>query len=169
MKKKFLVLVVILVLILSFVVLYRFVFGKPNYLKLDLPFDKDDGKLLGIIQIGGLEADYDYSIVDKYFNTRDFETISLEGEEKYLIIPWDSEVEVYSLSMGKIDEENFSMDKKYIKTMTKPFYITCNVSDIIANSLLRVVKDGKQYSYSPYISLKDGDLVVEDFVLHIQQ
>lgn len=169
MKNKLVVLAVILVLALAFVALYILVLNKPSYLKTDLPFEKDDGKLLGIIQIGGLEEVYDYSIVNKYFNTRDFETISLEGEEKYLIIPRDCEVEVYSLSMGEIDEESISMDETYIKTMTEPFYITCNVSDIIANSLLRVVKDGKQYSYSPYISLRDGSLVVEDFVLHINE
>ncbi len=143
-------------------------FNKPTYLKTDLPFKKDDGKLLGIMYIGGLEEDYDYTIVDRYFNTRDFETVKLEGEEKYLIIPRYCEVEVYSLSMDEVDEEDFVMNEKYIKTMDKPFYITCNVSDIIANSLLRVNKDGNQYSYSPYISLKDGSLVVEDFVLEIE-
>ena len=143
-------------------------FNKPAYLKTELPFKKTDEKHLGIMYIGGLEEDYDYTVVDKYFNTRDFETVELAGEEKYLIIPRDRKVEVYSLSMDEVDEMDFVMKEKYIKTMDKPFYITCNVSDIIANSLLRVNKDGNQYSYSPYISLKDGSLVVEDFVLEIE-
>ena len=99
--------------------------------------------------------------------TKEFETINLDGTEKYLIIPRDCEVQVYSLAMGEVDDD-ILMNETYIKTMTEPFYITCNVSDIIANSLLKVVKDGKQYSYSPYISLKDGSLVVEDFVLNIE-
>ena len=143
-------------------------FNKPTYLRANLPFVKDDGKILGIVYIGGLEEDYDYTVVDKYFNTRDFETIELEGTEKYLIIPREQEVEVYSLSMGEIDEESISMNEKYIKTMNKPFYITCNISDIIANSMIRITKDGTQYSYSPYISLKDGSVVVEEFVLEIE-
>ena len=168
MKKKIIILVAVVVaLLIVFAAMYTLFFSKPSYLKTDLPFEKGDNKLLGIIQIGGLEQDYDYSIVDKYFNTREFDTINLEGEEKYLIIPRDCEVQVYSLAMGEIDD-NITMNETYIQTMTKPFYITCNVSDIIANSLLRVVKDGKQYSYSPYISLMDGSLVVEDFVLHIE-
>jgi len=168
MKKSWIVLIFIVVLITVGVGVYFIFFNKPSYLKMDLPFEKDDGKFLGIIYIGGLEEDYDYTIVDKYFNTREFETVELEGQEKYLIIPRDCKVEVYSLSMDEIDEMDFVMKEKHIKTMDKPFYITCNVSDIIANSMIRVVKDGKQYSYSPYISLKDGSVFVESFVLEVE-
>ena len=167
MKIKNKIMIFIIILLLGVVLIGLGYFNKPSYLKSNLPFKKNDGKLLGIVQIGGLEEDYDYSVVDKYFNTKEFETISLEGTEKYLIIPRDCEVKVYSLAMGEVDDD-ILMNETYIKTMTEPFYITCNVSDIIANSLIRVMKDGKQYSYSPYISLKDGSLVVEDFVLNIE-
>lgn len=165
-KNKIMVFIAILILIGAVLICFAY-FNKPSYLKSNLPFEKNDGKLLGIVQIGGLEEDYKYSLVDKYFKTKEFETINLDGTEKYLIIPRDCEVQVYSLAMGKVDDD-ILMNETYIKTMTEPFYITCNVSDIIANSLLKVVKDGKQYSYSPYISLKDGSLVVEDFVLNIE-
>ena len=168
MKKSWIVTICIIVLIIISIGAYFIFFNAPEYLKTELPFAKDDGKLLGIMYIGGLEEDYDYTIVDEYFNTREFETIELEGKEKYLIIPRDCEVEVYSLSMDEVDEMDFVMNEKYIKTLDNPFYITCNVSDIMANSLLRITKDGKQYSYSPYISLKDGSLVTEDFVLNIE-
>lgn len=168
MKKFCIVLIVLVILVGVSIGIYLIFFNKPAYLKTELPFKKDDGKHLGIIYIGGLKQDYDYTIVDKYFNTRDFETVDLEGEEKYLIIPRDCEVEVYSLSMDEVDEQDFVMREKYIKTMDKPFYITCNVSDIISNSLLRVNKDGTQYSYSPYISLKDGSVFVEEFILQIE-
>ena len=166
MKTKNKIMVFIAILI-GVVLIYFAYFNKPSYFKSNLPFDKNDGKLLGIVQIGGLEEDYDYSVVDKYFKTKEFETINLDGTEKYLIIPRDCEVQVYLLAMGEADD-NILMNETYIKTMTEPFYITCNVSDIIANSLLRVIKDGKQYDYSPYISLKDGSLVVEDFVINIE-
>ncbi len=168
MKKRWIALIGLIVLIVVSIGAYFIFFNKPTYLKTELPFKKDDGKHLGIIYIGGLEQDYDYTIVDRYFNTRDFETVELEGTEKYLIIPRDCDVEVYSLSMDEADEIDFVMNEKYIKTKDKPFYITCNVSDIIANSLLRVNKDDEQYSYSPYISLKDGSLFVEEFVLEIE-
>lgn len=168
MKKFCIALIGLVILVAVSLGIYLIFFNKPGYLKIELPFQKDDGNLLGIMYIGGLEEDYDYTIVDKYFKTRDFETIELGGKEKYLIIPRECEMEVYSLSMDEVDEEDFVMKEKYIKTMNKPFYITCNVSDIIANSLLRVNKDGKQYSYSPYISLKDGSVFVEDFVLEIE-
>ena len=168
MKKIVIVLVGIAVLIVLSIGVYFIFFNKPGYLKEQLPVKNDDEKLWGIIYVGGLEQDYDYTIVDKYFNTRDFETVNLEGEEKYLIIPRGCEVEIYSLSMDEVDEENFEMNEKYIKTLDKPFYITCNVSDIIANCLIRVNKDGNQFSYSPYISLKDGSIAIENFVLEIE-
>lgn len=168
MKKSLVFLICLAILIVAGIAIYFMFFNKPTYLKNDLPFEKDDGKLLGVIYIGGLEEAYDYTLVDKYFNTREFETVELEGEEKYLIIPRDCEIEVYALSMDEIDEENFEMTERYIKTMDKPFYITCNVSDIISNSLVRIKKDGKQYSYSPYVSLKDGTIYVEDFVKEIE-
>ena len=142
-----------------------FVLRKPSYIKTELPFYNNDSLLMGIIQIGGSNLDYDYSVADKYFNLRNFETIKFEGTEKYLIVPKDHPIEVYSLIM---DEEG-GMKETYIKSMTTPFYIECNISDIISNSLLRVNVNGKQNSYSPYISLKDGRLVVEDFVLHIKE
>ena len=167
--KKFLIILIVLIFIgLIGVGVYFSFFNKTEEITIKLPFEKDDGKLLGIMYIGGLEEDYDYTIAEKYFNTREFETIELGGTEKHLIIPRECEVEVYSLSMGEIDDENFSFDEQYVKTMNEPFYITCNVSDIMPNSLLRVKKDGKQYSYSPYISLKDGELMLEDFVLQIK-
>lgn len=169
MKKIWLVLIVLVVLIVFVIGIYLSLCNKPLYLKMELPFEKDDEKLLGVIYIGGLEEDYDYTVVDKYFNTREFETVDLEGEEKYLIIPKECEVEVYALSMDEVDESSFEMNEKHIKTIDKPFYITCNISDIISNSLLRVKKDGKTYSYSPYISLKDGSIVVEEFVYYIEK
>lgn len=165
MKKKLIILFILIVLSIIFAAFYMFVLRKPSYLKAELPFKDNDGMLIGIIQIGGSELDYNYSAVDKYFNTREFETIEFGGTEKYLIIPRDNPIDIYSLNM----DEDGGMRETYIKSMSEPFYITCNISDIISNSLLRVNVNGKQYSYSPYISLKDGSLVVEDFVLYIKE
>lgn len=163
MKKKIIIFVSLIVVIIAIAV-GIFVLTKPSYYKTKIPFATNDGKLMGIIQIGGSELDYDYSLVDKYFKTRDFETIEFGGTEKYLIIPREDGISVYSLELT----EDGDVEEKFVKNMSEPFYITCNVSDIISNSMLRIMKDAKQYSYSPYISLKDGSLVVEDFVLHIQ-
>ena len=164
MKKKVLIITGSIIVIIAAVVLFCNNFRTPSYYKTKLPFEKNDGKLMGIIQIGGSDIDYDYSVVDRYFQTQDFETIKFGGEEKYLIIPRNDTLQVYSLEFtedGKIEE-------KYIKSMDEPFYITCNISDIISNSMIRITNKNGQYSYSPYISLKDGNLVVEDFVLHIE-
>jgi len=161
MKSKLVILMIFIVLII--VVICMWLFRGPSYYKTELPFEANDGKIMGIIQIGESKLDYDYSVIDKYFKTREFETIEFGGTEKYLIIPREDTIAVYYLEL----KDDGGVEEKYVKNMFEPFYITCNVSDIISNSLLRVVEGSKQYSYSPYISLKDGSLVVEDFVLHI--
>ena len=162
MKNKAIILVSILILVA--IIICMFILGNKSYYNVEPLFGSDEEKLMGIIQIGGSELDYDYSVVDRYFQTCDFETIEFGGTEKYLIIPREDEIDVYYLELT----EDGGMKEEFKKTMDAPFYITCNVSDIISNSLLRIKKGPKQYSYSPYISLKDGSLVVEDFVLHIK-
>lgn len=161
MNKKFIIILAIVVLI--FALLYIFVVKKPDYYKLEIPFDDDS--VMGIMYIGGSQEDYNYSVVNKYFKTNEFEVIQLGGSEKYLVIPIKKQIDIYSLKL----EEDGGQTEIFIKSMNEPFYITCNVSDIFSNSMLKTSKGSKQYSYSPYISLKDGSLVVEDFVSNIEE
>ena len=53
-KNKIMVFIAILILI-GIVLICLTVFNKPSYLKSNLPFEKNDDKLLGIVQMGGLE------------------------------------------------------------------------------------------------------------------
>ena len=52
MKKFGIVLVVLAILITVGIGIYFIFFNKPTYLKTELPFEKDDGKLLGVMYIG---------------------------------------------------------------------------------------------------------------------
>ncbi len=131
-----------------------------------LPFEVEAGKYIAVMYIGGSEDSYNYSLVQKYYENNEFDTIDIGGEEKYLIIPLGKPISVFSLSLT----EDGGVEEKLIrKSVIAPFYIKCNMSDIFSNCLLRVMVNNKQYSYSPYISLKDGSVVVEDFVYNVNK
>ncbi len=128
-----------------------------------IPFETTE-QLIGIIYLGGMEKDYDYLLVNKYYNENEknkFQVVELGGEECYLIIPrFNMDISINKLSMN----EEGGTDKVYIKTLNEPFYIKCNESDIFSNLEINFKYKEKEYTYSPYISLKDGSVVVEDFV-----
>jgi hypothetical protein len=134
----------------------------------DITF-KDNTKLLGIFYLGGIEQDYIYDLVYKYYSKDDinkFENIELGGEECYLIVPrYNIKVSVYKLSMN----EDGGTDKELVKTVKEPFFLKCNISDIFPNSEILFEHKGKEYTYSPYISLKDGSVVTEEFVYLVEE
>lgn len=167
MKKKLLIICSVLIILIVSICIGVIVVkidkdqDKNNPL---LPFEIEEGKYIGIMYIGGSEDSYDYTLVNKYYEKNEFETIDIGGEEKYLVIPLGNSLSIYSLELT----EDGGVDEKLIrKTIISPVYIKCNRSDIFSNCMLRITINGKQYSYSPYISLKDGSLVVEDFVFNI--
>lgn len=128
-----------------------------------------NNKLLGVIYLGGSESSYDYSIVDKYFTKEEqktFITAELGGEEMYLIIP-RYEKETY-LNKLEMTEDGGTNRVRYMMSMP-PFFVKCNVSDIFPNAEITFNHKGIEYVYSPYISLKDGSVVVEDFVYLIEE
>ena len=66
MKKILIILIALIFWGLIGVGVYFSFFNKTEEITIKLPFEKDDGKLLGIMYIGGLEEDYDYTIVEKF-------------------------------------------------------------------------------------------------------
>lgn len=169
MKKKItaIITVVLSVALLAMsIVLYHI--NKESEYALGISFS-DDSKLLGLIYIGGSEDSYDYTIVDKYYTKAEqegFITAELGGEELYLVIPrYNSETYLNKLEMT----ENGETKKELYMMSMPPFFVKCNVSDIFANAEITFNYKGKEYIYIPYISLKDGSVVVEDFVYLIEE
>lgn len=164
MKKKITAIVTIVLsvaLIATSIVLYHI--NKESEYALGISFNNEK-ELLGLIYIGGSEDTYDYTVVDKYYTSAEqesFTTADLGGEELYLVIPrYNVETYLNKLEMTQTGGTNKEM---YMMSMP-PFFIKCNVSDIFANAEITFNYKGKTYTYSPYISLKDGSVVVEDFV-----
>lgn len=160
MKSKKVILIFLIVLMV--VTIGLFMWWNSNK---SISFDGDE--VIAVINIGTDEKNYDYSLVKKYYGNKKIPEISVSGSEKYLIIPRykDSYINVYELVMN----DSGSFDKIKRGMFSEPFYVTCNISDIYSNVLIEVIYKDTVYDYSPYISLKDGSLFVEDFVLEVTE
>ena len=105
-------------------------------------------------------------VKEKYFD-EEFMVYENVGDELYFIVPIQKNVtiNVYSAVM----EESDIVKDKLIATTNKPFILKCNISDIIPNIIIEIKQNNKVYEYSPYISLKDGNLYVNEYVLDIDK
>ena len=163
MKKKAIIIIILLVILLAICM----VWNNTNKYAKDISF-KDDNQLLGVFYLGGIEQEYNYDVAYKYYSKDEinaFQTIEIGGEECYLIVPrYNAELSVYRLLMN----EDGGTDKEIIKKVKEPFFLKCNMSDIFPNSEIMFERKGKEYVYSPYISLKDGSVVTEEFVYLVE-
>ena len=170
MKKYRIITLLIVVVVLGLIsaLAYNYFFTKDINYSDRITFN-DDYDMLAIFFLGGLDGSYDYSVVNKYFTEDEFKkfhTLELEGEECYLIVPRDNiSITVSSLSMT----EDGGTKARKVTEFNEPFFIKCNVSDIFPNAELSFKYNGKLYTYSPYISLRDGSVVVEDFVTLVNE
>lgn len=164
MKRNLLVFCV-LAIVTVFIVTVCFISNSET--KYAKRIDFESNQVLAVFYIGGMSNDYDYSVIEKYFTEdeiNNFKEIKLDGEEKYLIVPrYKGNVEIYSLSLDENDSENIISTLK--DTVSTPFYITCNVSDIFPNSRIKISTRTGEFVYTPYISLKDGSVVTTENVL----
>lgn len=118
---------------------------------------------MAVIFIGGLEPAYDYSLVQKYFDTGAIATISFEGQEKYLIIPrYPDDIYIYSMNFT-----DSGMESEYYTTARGEFYILGNASEVAPNFLISTTHDGVNYEFSPYLSGRDGSVIVPEYVTWI--
>ncbi len=85
----------------------------------------------------------------EYFATED-------GYHLFLVkATYGNPIKVYSLSLG--DEGNLIRGDLLYETTGEILYLNCNFADLYPQvELITTDKDGNEYSYSPFISLKDG-------------
>ena len=165
MKKKIIMIFSILFLLLFCYLFYLNYLGKSSnnittYAK-QLNIDEKTDKLLAV--------KYSNSIKDPYLNKlEDKPTIySNDGEELYLIVPIKKNLKlsIYQTILGEVDIEK----ENFLGTETKPFIVKGNISDIIPNMLIEFQYKNKIYNYSPSLSLKDGSLNLEEFILDLDK
>lgn len=157
-RKKLIVLGIIIVVLMAIFYVLNNKFGITKYAE-KLKIDKDTDKLIAVAIINS-----ESEVKEKYFN-EDFMLYEANGEELYFIVPIQKNVtlNIYSAVMEEAD----IVKDKLIASTNKPFILKCNVSDIIPNIIIEIKQNNKVYEYSPYISLKDGSLYVNEYVMDI--
>lgn len=111
----------------------------------------------------------DETIVKKYYSSKELnkvQNINIDGINKFLIIPRykNIEIEIYKQEL----KEDGKMKETLVKKVNEPFYLECNISDLYSNAVIKIKYKNKTYNYSPYYSLKDGSLMLEDFVMYLK-
>lgn len=91
----------------------------------------------------------------------------LMGQEFYIVVPKykDAEVSLKELELlenGKLNTvgNEFLDGKKF----TGPVLVCQNISDIAPNALICIDGEGREIKFSPFVSLKDGELILDDEV-----
>lgn len=159
-KKKLIIIGIIIVILMAVFYVLNSKFGITKYAK-ELDIDKNTDKLIAAAMI-----ESESEVKEKYFD-EEFMVYENVGDELYFIVPIQKNVtiNVYSAVM----EESDIVKDKLIATTNKPFILKCNISDIIPNIIIEIKQNNKVYEYSPYISLKDGNLYVNEYVLDIDK
>ena len=159
-KKKLIIIGIIIVVLMAVFYVLNSKFGITKYAK-ELDIDKNTDKLIAVAMI-----ESESEVKEKYFD-EEFMVYENVGDELYFIVPIQKNVtiNVYSAVM----EESDIVKDKLIATTNKPFILKCNISDIIPNIIIEINQNNKVYEYSPYISLKDGSLYVNEYVMDISK
>ena len=119
----------------------------------NIPFSDDQYYAvahLGYQQITGLD---DY--VQQYLEHDKIPIHYLSAGDYYLVIPRYAGM---SLSLFQNDFETSEAVLIFETPDCQPFVIQCNASDIFADATIRLSYETESAEFSPYISLKDGEL-----------
>lgn len=91
----------------------------------------------------------------------------LMAQEFYLVVPKyeDAEVSLKELELVESGElahvKNEFLDGKTVKG---PVLIAQNISDIAPNGEITIKSVNREVSFSPFVSLKDGEIMLDDYV-----
>lgn len=166
-KAILLICIFILFAVIAVVLANNMLSFETKYAK-KLNFNNEE-QLLAVAFLGGLEGEYDYSAINKYYTESEiskFKIIETDGEELYLVVPrYNNNVVISSLTMT----EDGGTISRVVEEISEPFFLKCNISDIFPNAEIKFMNNKKEYKYSPYISLKDGSVVTEAFVMLIEK
>ena len=114
---------------------------------------------LGYDEIGELSF-----YIQKYLDSENIPIHYLSQGEYYLVIPRYSNM---PLSLYKNDIQTIVSSFIFEEKECRPFIIQCNVSDIFPDATIRLTYNNETIEFSPYISLKDGTVVVGDRGINI--
>ena len=115
------------------------------------------GQLYAVAYLGyQTPEDLDY-YADRYLDSDDLPIHYFSDGDYYLVIP---RYEGMSLSLYVNDIETSLSTLRFADPNCGPFILQCNVSDIFADVTLRLEYKAETVEFSPFISLKDGELMI---------
>lgn len=92
--------------------------------------------------------------------------VDIGGDDYYLIIPryTDTKIDIYELKLTE-DSSEINFIKEEVDCIENGIlFLNCNESDIYCNASLEFSCNGEIIDeVSPYISLKDGEIIASDF------
>ena len=106
------------------------------------------------------KEDARYGYYRTLYNAPDAPIVQTEGDEWYFVLPRDREAEI------TVSEYSFEMFEKQLDPASGrqiwkgkgPFFLKCNLSDVLGNTNIHMAVGGRTLNYSPTISLRDGTL-----------
>ncbi len=105
--------------------------------------------------------------MEKYIpDIEEYSEYDVGGYEKYLFVPryTDMYIELYALELSNEGELVRTTEEPTFATKEgEPLLLTCNISDLFSNVVV-VFKTGEevQAEVSPFISLKDGSIIISE-------
>ncbi len=102
--------------------------------------------------------------VENYLDSENIPTHYFSQGEYYLVIPRYPST---NISLYKNDIETMNSSLVYEENECRPFIIQCNVSDIFPDATIRLTYNNENVEFSPFISLKDGTVIVGEMGLDI--
>lgn len=122
-----------------------------------IPFDED--QLYAVACLGCEGPDGLSAYAEQYLDSENLPVHNISGGEYYLIIPRypDMTMRLYRNSMEPAEKTLM-----YESAESEPFMVRCNVSDIFPDVTIQLTYQSETVEFSPYISLKDGNVEVGD-------
>ena len=122
-----------------------------------IPFEP--GQLYAVAYLGYQTADGMDYYAERYLDSDKLPVHYVSDGDYYLVIP---RYDGMSLSLYVNDFETSLGTLRFRDPDCRPFVIQCNVSDIFADVTMRLEYNGETVEFSPFISLKDGSLMVDE-------
>ena len=127
-----------------------------------IPFG--EGQLYAVAYVGYLEPENLSYYTERYLDSDRLPVHHFSPGEYWLVIPRyeDMELQLYYRDMNT--EESVLV---YEEPNCRAFLIQCNVSDIFPDAEIRLSRGENAVSFSPYISLENGEAEVGEYGLNL--
>lgn len=116
---------------------------------------------------------YDVNDINKLLvlvKDKDSEKTYLMAQEFYIVIPKYRSAKVSLKELELLDTGKLSPVKNDFldgKSFTGPVLICQNISDIAPNGEISITGEDRELKFSPFVSLKDGELILPDEVYNV--